>query len=169
MAIIKVNLGGNLSDAIGSTSARRWSDAFNSGVELPTGRISFTDGTGSGKVNRIAVIDFSVATTATLTIDLTSGQTDVLGRSLVLTKWKFMYVELDAANSGDVWIGPMNLSNPVTGFWDGTGATARSRVRQHFLYSDPVGYTVSGTAKNLGIYNDTLATVDGKLVIGGEA
>lgn len=169
MSIIKINLGGSLSDSVSSTSARRWSDSFNSGVELPTGRISFTDGSGSGNVNRIAVLNFSILTTATQTYDLQSGQTDVLGRSLVLTKLKLVYIELTAANTGDIWFGPQGQSNAVELWFDGVGSAARQRIRQHFLYSDPVGYTIDATHKVIAITNSTLATVTGKIVLGGVA
>lgn len=169
MAIIKVSLSGSLSDSIGSTSARRWSDVFNGGVELPAGRISFADGSDVGEVNRIAVIDFSILTTATLTINLQSGQTDVLGRSLVLTKLKFVYMELDAANTGDIYFGPQNVADSAELWFDGVDAGARMRVKQHMLISDPTGYTIDATHKNISITNSTLATIDGKLVLGGVA
>jgi hypothetical protein len=169
MAAISLSLSGSMSDRFASDSARRWADSFNGSVELPAGRITFTDGSGSGNVNRIAVFDFSINAAATQSYDLQSGQTDVLGRSLVLTALKFVYIELSAATTGSVWFGPQNVSNSVELWFDGIDADARQRVKHHLLMSDPDGYTIDTTHKVISLTNSTGSTVTGTIVLAGVA
>lgn len=167
MASINYNFRGGLADADGDLT---WASQFGqSGADLPAGQFLFADGTGDGQVDTIVVVDFSVATTVTTQYNLRSGLTDVLNQAVVLAKLKFVYIELDAANTGDVWFGPMNLTDGLEAWFDGVGATARERVKHRMLHDCNAGWTVDNTHKILAIYNATGSTVTGTMVLAGSS
>jgi hypothetical protein len=166
VASLNFRFAGGAGDDIGDTV---FASQFGAGGTLPRGQFVMPNGTGTGQIDRIAVVTFSVSAGGTVTYDLRSGMTDVLNRSLVLAKLKFVYMELDAAVTGNVWFGPQNQSNGIELWFDGKGATARERVLHRMLHDNPAGWTVDSTNKVVAIVNGTGATVAGKLVLGGNA
>lgn len=168
MSTISIAISGSISDISTANPARRWSDAFGSSAqELPDGRITFADGTDVGEINQIYVDDFSIASSATQQFDMVTGLTNVLGNAFSITLLKLVIVVLDTATTGDVWLGPQNLTNGCTAWFAVATANGKEQVKDKVLHSDTTGWTVDSTHKVLGINNGTLATITGTIILAG--
>lgn len=169
---ISVGVSGSISDVSAVAPARRWEDSFNQGVQLPNGRVTYTAGTGVGKVNSLAVIPFSVVASGTFSIDLLlgTGFDNVLGDPMSFSKVKFFYVELDsplATNS--FFCGPDGVSNGWLGWFSSGSSGQKIAVRAKLLMDDTSGFAVSSGNKILYFQNVGGSTVAGKIILAGES
>lgn len=170
MASINIGLSGTISDVSSTAVARKWSDSFGgSGLQLPTGRITFGSGTGVGNVNQIYVASFSIATTVTQEFDMKTGLTNVLGDAFSLSLLKLVIVILDTATTGEVWLGPQNLTNGCQAWFSVATANGRETVKDKVVHVDQNGWVVGASTKILGLYNSTAGTVTGTIILAGES
>jgi len=129
---------------------------------LPSLRLQFTNGTGSGAVNKFHLSRRTLATVTYDLIDLAGGLTDLDGAAITFTAIKRILVVMTAPDgTASLRIGPQNQSNPWAGPWGGTGATVYETIvwRKELLHPY-AGWTVTaGTGDIFPIYNPGASSV----------
>lgn len=142
----------------------------NSNGTMPQGLIRLFAGTGATQANVCFVLPWTIATTASLDIDFTSGQTDINNVAVNLTKVKLVYCEVTTPGATDyIKMGPLNATNANQLWYGGVTATYYEEVRTLLLHAitNGAGYTVDGTHKILRLTNPTAGTLSGFLIVLG--
>lgn len=124
-----------------------------------TATMSFTFGTGSSQFNAVYSQDHTLAASASETIDLSTGLSDIFGATFGFATVKEIYVNLIAnpdastgASSITVGAAASNANLLWLGSATDTFTVYKSGIPMHM--GDPTGKTVSGSAKNVKILNN---------------
>ena len=129
----------------------------------------YTDGTGSNQIKSLWFDERTLTTTATDSLDLAGGLTDVYGATITFTVLKFILIDIDAPDGTKVLrVGPRSVANAFVGpFGDSSDFV---NVYRTFYISEPyTGWTVTaGTGDLLVINNNTAGSITYRIMVGGE-
>lgn len=162
----EINIRRGLTGRIGETTIPY---LFRSAI-MPNGLIRMLNGTGATQVNCGIVVPWTIATTANLDIDVTTGQLDINRAAVNLSAIKLVYLEITNPGVNDsVRFGPQGVTNAAqlwfqaatTNFYD----VVRSKLLQTF--ENGAGWTVDGSNKILRIHNPSAGSLSGWLVVAG--
>lgn len=127
---------------------------------------ALTDGTGSGKAQKVATQSLEIDISSPLTVDLTAAAGGVTGGTVNFSKVKLLIVENTHA-TGNLEVGGAG-SNAFSAFVkDPSDIVLVKLGESKTLVMSAAGETVDGTHKNL-LITSTADNCTGKLVIIGE-
>jgi hypothetical protein len=139
---------------------------------MPAGQIRMYAGTGATQANVCFVKTWTLAGSANLDVDLTTGQTDINNVAVNLTKVKLVICQITAlvAVADYVKIGPQNVTNAIQ-LWHGdVTANFFTEIRDvPFINGGQnwAGWTVDATHKIIRINNPTANSLSGHLIVIG--
>lgn len=140
MALTGVSLTATITGSLTKTPASGLSDLLQQGLGR-TQRMTFTEGSGAGQVNKVWVsIGRSLALSTAENLDLSGTLADDLGNAVVLTKVKGLYVFAWATNGGNIQVGGHASAAFVGPFVDATDIIA----------IQPGGFVLLGTPSAAG-------------------
>lgn len=144
---------------------------FRAAEQLSVFALSFTDGTGSGQANFVYKNDFSILTTATLSIDLKGGggETDVRNVLMAATAVKAVLLKITTPGAGtSIRFGPQNVANAAQLWFQAATANFYDVVEDTLVKMDRVdGWALDATHKVVSLHNPGASTVAGTLWIFG--